>query len=97
MKWQFLARSMMQLEVNSKAQAEWMENYFYYLEELFYQFNYGIEVVMSSWMSKVMKGGGWKFCRYCLYAVEDRIPRVHPWMNFLNSAIAGVRSAHVEP
>ena len=33
------------------------------------------------------------------YAVEDRIPRVHPWMNelYLVSALAEVRSAPQEP
>ena len=34
-----------------------------------------------------------------IYVVEDRIPRVYPWMNepFLVSVLAEVRSAHVEP
>ena len=34
-----------------------------------------------------------------LYAVEDRTPRVHPWMNelYLVSASAEVRSAPQEP
>jgi len=36
---------------------------------------------------------------FLIYTVEDRIPRVYPWMNesLLVSAIAEVRSALVEP